>query len=119
MKEIHLDNNQFLEDKSGTWESTSSLEMGDGKHIRFTAIDKNYSLSITTPDGSKDSLNVPTNVDYERYEIKGKKGDQHVKVECHRRQEAEKLLGLREQELRELCAPFSPGRLLLLCRPEG
>lgn len=78
MKEIHLDNNQFLEDKSGTWESTSSLEMGDGKHIRFTAIDKNYSLSITKPDGSKDSLNVPTDVDYERYEITGKKGDQYT-----------------------------------------
>jgi hypothetical protein len=78
MKEIHLDNNQFLEDSSGRWQSTSSLNMASGKHIRFTAIDKNYSLSVTKPDGSRDSINVPTDVPYVRYEIKGKKGETYT-----------------------------------------
>lgn len=78
MKEIHLNNNQFLEDNSGRWESTNALDVPSGDHIRFTAIDKDYTLAVVKPDGSNDSFPVPNDGHYHRYEISGKKGEKYT-----------------------------------------
>ena len=74
MKEVNLDKNQFLYNGS----SVSSLDMGDGKHIRFTAKDVNYDLSVVRPDGSTGDFPVPDDGTYHAYEIKGTKGQTYT-----------------------------------------
>lgn len=74
MKEVNLDKNQFWYEGS----SVSSLGMGNGKHIRFTAIDVAYDLSVVTPDGKNDKFPVPKDGTYHRYEITGSKGDTYT-----------------------------------------
>lgn len=71
MKAVDINQNTFWYDGN----NVTSLDMGDGKHIRFTAVDKNYTLAVTLPDKSKVNFNVPDDKDYHEYEIKGKKND--------------------------------------------
>ena len=74
MKEVNLDKNQFLYDGS----SVSSLNMGADKHIRFTAVDIAYDLSVTKPDGGDQGFPVPKDNTYHSYEIVGSKGQTYT-----------------------------------------
>jgi hypothetical protein len=69
MKEVNLNKNDFWSDGR----VVSSLGMGSGKHIRFTAVDKNYDLQVTAPDKSSSRFPVPDDGTYHKYEIKGSK----------------------------------------------
>jgi hypothetical protein len=70
MKEVSLDKDNFYYNG----QVASSLGMGDGKHIRFTAIDKNYNLNVVKPDGTQDYLAVNLDTTPDPYPIKGSKG---------------------------------------------
>ncbi len=69
MKEINLNKNDFWYDDK----VVNSLGMSDGNHIRFTAVDKNYDLSVINPDKSTSRISIPDDGSYHKYEIKGKK----------------------------------------------
>ncbi len=70
MKEVSLNKNNFWYDDK----VVNSLGMTDGNHIRFTAVDKSYDLSVITPDKSTSRISIPDDGTYHKYEIKGKKG---------------------------------------------
>jgi hypothetical protein len=70
MKEVDLNKDDFWYDNS----VVSSLDMSSGKHIRFTAVDKNYELSVETPGRTKSKLPIPDDGTYHPYEIQGVKG---------------------------------------------
>ncbi len=69
MKVVDIKENTFWYDGK----NVNNLDMSDGKHIRFKAVDKNYSLEVTQPDKSHVNFKVPDDNKYHKYEIKGKK----------------------------------------------
>jgi len=71
MKAVDLNKDDFWYDNG----VVSSLDMSSGKHVRFTAVDKNYELSVETPGGKKSKLPVPDDGTYHAYEIKGTVGE--------------------------------------------
>ena len=71
MKDVNLNKNDFWYDNG----IVSKLDMSSGKHIRFTALDKNYNLIVETPDKKTSKLPVPNDGTYHTYEIKGVKDD--------------------------------------------
>ncbi len=74
MKEVNLNKNDFWYDDK----VVSSLGIGDGKHIRFTAADKNYDLEVITPDKSTSRFPVPDDGTYHKFEIKGAKNQTYT-----------------------------------------
>ncbi len=74
MKEVNLNKGDFWYDNK----VVRSLGMGDGKHIRFTAKDKNYSLEVIHPDKSASQFPVPDDGKYHTFEIKGTKNQQYT-----------------------------------------
>ncbi|OGU71249.1 MAG: hypothetical protein A2V93_12790 [Ignavibacteria bacterium RBG_16_34_14] len=70
MKAVDLNKNNFWYNNG----VVSSLDMSSGNHIHFTAVDKNYELSVEAPGGKKSKLPVPNDGTYHAYEIQGVKG---------------------------------------------
>ncbi len=74
MKAVDLNKGDFWYDDK----VTSSLGMESGKHIRFTAVDKNYQLEVIAPDKSSSRFPVPDDGDYHKFEIKGSKNQTYT-----------------------------------------
>lgn len=74
MKEVDLKSNDFWYDNK----VTSTLDMANGKHIRFTAVDKSYNLNVENPNGRNSSFPVPKDNNYHAYEITGTKGQTYI-----------------------------------------
>jgi hypothetical protein len=70
MKAVNLNKDDFWYDNG----VVSSLDISSGSQIRFTAVDKNYELSVETPGGKKSKLPIPDDGTYHPYEIQGVKG---------------------------------------------
>jgi len=71
MKEVNLDKNNFWYDNK----VVSNLDMSSGKHIRFTAVDKVYNLTVKEPGGRTSPFPVSNDGTYHPFEIQGSKGD--------------------------------------------
>jgi hypothetical protein len=74
MKEVNLNSNDFWYDNK----VTSGLDMDNGKHIRFTAVDKAYDLNVANPNGRNSNFPVPKDGTYHAYEITGTKGQTYT-----------------------------------------
>lgn len=74
MKEVNLNKDDFWYDDK----VVSDLKMGNGKHIRFTAVDNDYKLDVEHPDKSKTSFHVPKDNNYHKFEIKGSKNQTYT-----------------------------------------
>ena len=74
MKEVSIDGGQPSYNDS----PVSTLDMGEGKHIRFTAVDQSYTVEAFTEADSALSrdlpLTVPNDDTYHTLEIQGEKG---------------------------------------------
>ncbi len=67
MKEVDLNKDDFWYDNG----IVSKLDMSNGKHIRFTAQDRNYNLTVETPNKRISKFPVPDDGTYHVYEITG------------------------------------------------
>ncbi len=74
MKEVNLKKDDFWYDDK----VVSTLGMGDGKHIHFTAVDKAYTLEVISPDKSSSRFPVPEDGTYHKFEIKGSKNQTYT-----------------------------------------
>jgi hypothetical protein len=74
MKEVKLDRNAFWYDGN----QVLTLDMGIDKHIRFTAIDVSYNLSVIDPKKGSSMFPVPDDGTYHAYEIQGTKGQTYT-----------------------------------------
>lgn len=74
MKEVNLKKDDFWYDNK----VAGTLTMGNGKHIRFTAEDKNYELEVIAPDKSSSRFPVPDDGTYHKIEIKGSKNQTYT-----------------------------------------
>lgn len=74
MKAVDLKSDEFWYENG----AVSSLSMSDGKHIRFTAVDKTYNLSVENPNKETSNFPVPDDGTYYTYEIKGSSGDTYT-----------------------------------------
>jgi hypothetical protein len=71
MKAVDLNKEEFWYENG----VVTRLDMSSGKHIRFTAVDKNYNLTVEYPDKGTSKLHVPHDNTYHKFEISGSKGE--------------------------------------------
>lgn len=74
MKAVDLNKDEFWYENG----VVSRLDMSSGKHIRFTAVDRSYDLTVEKPDKKNSKFSVPNDGTYHTYEIEGKNGDTYT-----------------------------------------